>query len=73
MNEMLARVEDSTSKAYCKLCEKMLSAEISSLKRHCLSKYHVDKCRRVGEKSTGSNDPHPTHNNQSKQCYWSGL
>lgn len=37
----LARVEGSPAKAYCRVCHKMLSAEITSLKRHRTSRQHI--------------------------------
>lgn len=50
----LTRVADSNTKAYCKICQKILSAEISSLKRHRNSKYHEDMCKKTSDKPTGS-------------------
>nr|XP_027218794.1 uncharacterized protein LOC113811280 isoform X3 [Penaeus vannamei] len=37
----LVGIDGTTSKAYCRLCHKKLSAEITSLKRHRLSQKHV--------------------------------
>ncbi|KAK4322653.1 hypothetical protein Pmani_006630 [Petrolisthes manimaculis] len=37
----LARVQGSPTKAYCRVCHKMLSAEITSLKRHRNSRQHI--------------------------------
>lgn len=37
----LARVPNDTTKAYCQVCHKHLSAEISSLKRHRESRLHM--------------------------------
>lgn len=60
----LARVDDSPSKVYCKICKKVLSAEISSLKRHRLSKTHEDRCKNKTENSGDSalSDDLPAHN-----------
>lgn len=37
----LGRVPGCSTKAFCNVCQKQLSAEITSLKRHQLSKQHI--------------------------------
>ena len=67
----LARVEDSNAKAYCKICKKILSAEISSLKRHRISKYHQDQGKNKTEKPTRSESDGlpPAENSDRSQSF----
>ena len=52
--DWLARVDGTPSKAYCQLCHKQLSAEITSLKRHRKSRQHVAL---EGRQRATSNEP----------------
>lgn len=66
----LGRVPGSPTKAYCNFCHKELGAEITSLKRHRLSKQHVTletRRLRANEARTSAEEGHDVREEERRQ------